>query len=136
MEPDAVQKWRGAARACIENGERLLSHSEFLEFEEVQGTSFALAVIAQEEFAKAFLFVLISQNVLPAHPLILRAAKDHISKQLVCLVMDHMNPDWDEFIPRLETSFEDAAKDRFPSHVADAMNILRHERIESWQLKV
>jgi AbiV family abortive infection protein len=43
-----------AAEACVANGERLLYDAELLAYpESPAGTPFVLAIIAQEEFAKA-----------------------------------------------------------------------------------
>src|ERR1700730_1673725 len=91
-----------AAAACLSNGERLLYDAEFLNYSEYPGTSFALATIAHEEFAKAFLIFLVSRNVIIWNSLIYRATRDHACKQLLGLVMSYINPDTDEDIRRSE----------------------------------
>jgi AbiV family abortive infection protein len=86
-----------AAEACFANGEHLLDDADFISHpEQPSGTSFALATIAQEEFAKAFLLWLASRNVITWNALVCRATRDHTCKQLLGLVMQHLNPDWDE----------------------------------------
>jgi len=51
------------------------------------------------------------------------------------LVMDYLNLDFEEFLTNLKFVFEDRAADRFRRDVADAMNILRHEKVERWKSK-
>jgi AbiV family abortive infection protein len=86
-----------AAEACVANGERLLDDADFVSHpEHPAGTSFALAMIAQEEFAKAFLLWLAYRSVITWNSFVCRATRDHTCKQLLGLVMKHLNPDWDE----------------------------------------
>jgi hypothetical protein len=153
-----------STKACLANGERLLEDAEFLEFSKPPSTMFALSVIAQEEFAKGFLLVLVSRAVIPWNSLMYRVARDHCCKQLLGIVMDHMNPAGDLFFTqmdeslkltyesmrlldqlRLTTHKEDQEKKwqrireineykaGLPASVADAINILRHEKIGRWQ---
>ena len=89
-----------AAAACVCNGERLLEDAEYLVYSEPPSTSFALALIAQEEFAKAFLMILVSKSVVPWNALMYRATRDHTCKQLMGLVMSYINPDSDEDFKR------------------------------------
>lgn len=152
-----------AATACLSNGERLIEDARWLP-DDRPATKFALATIAQEKFAKAFLLFLASRDVLVWNRLISRAARDHASKQLLGLVMNHINPTWDDFEKRVTAWREEheewerlfaqckAAVDRnerdrawsqlqefeeqhrdLPRAVADAVNILRHEKIGKWK---
>lgn len=130
-----MDKWKEAANTCLKNGKQLLDDADFLGADSRPSTVFALAVIAQEEFAKGFLFHLISEGALPAAPLVLRIARDHTCKQLMMLVMDYLNPDFEDFLANLKSVFEDRAAERFRRDVADAMNILRHEKVERWKSK-
>jgi AbiV family abortive infection protein len=153
-----------SARACVANGRRLLEDAEMLEFSNPPSTSFAIATIAQEEFAKGFFMVLIARGVIAWSPLMYRASRDHTCKQLLGIVMEYVNPDSHVFLKLMEErqaktqkAFElldtlrrtdssdqkreiwkqlaDIKKSRegFPATVADAMNILRHEKIGRWQ---
>jgi AbiV family abortive infection protein len=97
-----MNRWNEAANACLKNGELLLEDVDWLCTAQRPGSAFALAVIAQEEFAKVFLFHLISQGLLPAIPLVLRMARDHTCKQLLGLVIDHISPETDEFLRRMD----------------------------------
>lgn len=82
-----------AAAACCANGERLLNDTEYLDPSSQRATSFALATIAQEEFAKAFLLILVARDVVEWSSLIFRATRDHKCKHLLGIVMDYINPE-------------------------------------------
>lgn len=86
-------------------------------------------MIAQEEFAKAFLLHLVGVEVIPWNSNILRAAKDHKCKQLLCIVMDYLNLDTESFIKR----FKGPNPFKFPPKVLDAINILCYEKIGRWE---
>jgi AbiV len=102
------------ARSCLANGERLLSDARFLSdpdwicFEDAdvvwKPTSFALAVLAEEEFAKGFLLFLVGQGVLPWSSAMRRAARDHSCKHLLSALMGYADPDIDEMIASDERS--------------------------------
>lgn len=152
------------AATCLANGQRLLDDADMLEYGDPPRSSFALAVIAQEEFAKGFLMFVASREVIPWNSLVYRATRDHTCKQLLGVVMSHMNPDDDEFfrrmngwqashqeVSRLLDAYKDAlsaverdkiweriqeintSQEFLPRSVADAINILRHEKIGRWQ---
>lgn len=86
-----------AAEACLANGERLLYDADWVHFSEhPAATTFALSMIAQEEFAKAFLLFLVDKGVVPWNTRLYRATRDHSCKQLLGLVLSYLSPDWDE----------------------------------------
>ncbi len=119
-------------QACIDNGMRLLDDAQWLEFQKPPLTVYALTIIAQEEFAKAFLLYLVKAKVIPWSPRIWQAARDHKCKQLICLVLDYMCPDTDVFIQRY--SSENVGKEfDYPDKVVDAIHILRYEKIGRWE---
>jgi hypothetical protein len=60
QKPDA-EVLRETIRVCIANGERILDESYNLEFVNPPSSRFFLVMIAQEEFAKAFIPVQIGQ---------------------------------------------------------------------------
>jgi len=92
-----------AAEACIANGERLLDDLDWMIYpERPMATCFALATIAQEEFAKAFLLFLAGKGVIVWNPFVYRATRDHACKQLLGLVLKHLSPDDDEHDKRHE----------------------------------
>jgi len=98
-----------------------------LEFSEPPATAFALVILAQEEFAKAFLLALVDKRIIEWNELIWRATRDHTCKQLLAIVMDYLNPDFDEFMARIKAPPD--GKVKVPSYIADALNILRYEKI-------
>lgn len=166
------------AKACLANGDRLLFDVEMLSTE--SPTSLALAVIAEEEFAKGFLLYLVGIEIMPWNLAIWRASRDHKCKHLLAILMDYADPDIDQMltasrksqsrhekIMRIydnlreslrqglpdtvsewrsleeqrhrmwneirELEEEQASADRFPAHVADAINIFRNERIAAFE---
>ena len=51
--------------ACLTNGDRLLNDALQLEFQEPASTRLMVSILAQEEFAKAFLLFLVKQEIIP-----------------------------------------------------------------------
>ena len=82
--------------ACIENGKALLGDAKLLFDWDRFSTALALSVLAQEEFAKAFLLQLVADDALPWLPEIQRSMARHQSKHLLAIVMEWLPPwDWD-----------------------------------------
>jgi hypothetical protein len=127
---------RRTIRVCIENGERLLEESYNLEFLNPPSSRFFLIMIAQEEFAKAFMMYLIKEAIVPFTPPVLRAINDHACKQLVGMIMDYMIMHWDN-IDELEAliSRDYELGDALPNDVGSAMELLRYEKIGRWESK-
>lgn len=120
--------------ACVANGERLLDDAMQLEFQEPACTKLMLSIVAQEEFAKAFLLFYVREGVLPWSRGLLRAMNDHACKQLVGVILDYLNPEWetiDELKQLVQADFE--LGDKLPPAAATAVNILRHEKIRRWE---
>lgn len=84
------------ATMCFENGVRLLEETYDLEFRKIIATCYYMAKISQEEFAKAFMLLLIRDDVVPFSLPVLRAMNDHSSKQLIGMIMDYMIMHWEE----------------------------------------
>jgi AbiV family abortive infection protein len=154
-----------AAGACVANGDRLLYEADWVLCEEhPAATSLTLAMIAQEEFAKAFLLLLVDRGVIRWNRFLHRATRDHVCKQLVGLVLSYLAPDWDEeskrdkewlaelnehrcLMDEYKHSSDKDERDRIwkrieeisgkwnslPPAVADAIFILRHEKIGRWE---
>lgn len=125
-------KLHQSALACLQNGRRLLDDAELLELNEPPTTAHFLSLIAEEEFAKTFLLALIVHDVIPWDRRLMRATRDHICKQLVCLVMDYLNPDIDEFLERCNALVLRHEIRNLPPKIVDAIHILRHEKIGRW----
>lgn len=135
----ASRKPRNAAlttsiMACIANGERILDDATQLEFQKPPCTKLALSMIAQEEFAKAFILLLVREDVVPWSPQLLRAMRDHACKQLVGVIIEYIEPEW-ETIDQLDRIIREDIElgDRLPPRVASAINILRYEKISRWE---
>jgi AbiV family abortive infection protein len=144
------------------NGKRLLEDAKLLFDWDRFSTALALAVLAQEEFAKAFLLQLVADGALPWMREVQRSMARHECKHLLGLVMEWLPPwdapdlaeqpkrrrEWHEqkmawlqrSIARYkEGNFAPNPNDpepvepdvSFPTDVATALNIYRHEKIES-----
>lgn len=116
-----------SAIQCCDNARRLLDEAEILEFEEPPATRLYLSMISQEEAAKAFLLHLVAVEALPWTPLLLRAMRDHQCKQLVAIILDYMSD--------MDALLRSKSLLNLPVTVADAMNILCHEKIRRWESK-
>jgi hypothetical protein len=65
-------------------------------------TSLALAILAEEEFAKGFLLLLVGRGVIPWSNAVWRAARDHSCKHLLCALMEYADPDVEEVLARMK----------------------------------
>ncbi len=116
-------------QACIKSGKRLLEDAEWLTHRESTGV--ALAMLAQEEFAKAFVLALVRDGILPWTEEVQRSLRAHECKHLVMIIME-----WLLVVNELrssQSSDEVLRRDEslhLPPDVAIAMNIYRHEMIE------
>ena len=82
--------------ACFENGKALLGDAKLLFDWDRFSTALALSVLAQEEFAKAFVLQLVVDDALPWLPEIQRSMARHQCKHLLAIVMEWLPPfDWD-----------------------------------------
>jgi AbiV family abortive infection protein len=163
MKPKA-EALEESITVTIENGKKLLEDAELLFGWDRFSTALALSVLAQEEFAKAFLLKLVSDDALPWLPEIQRSMTRHQSKHLLGIVMEWIPPiDWDKMTEQIERNREKHQEkmawfqrriDRynhgnflpdpndpepvepdvtFPTEVAAALNIFRHEEIERFR---
>ncbi len=121
-------------RACIANGNRLGDESYDLEFREPPSLQLYVLLIAQEEFAKAFILLLVRDGVIPfSHPL-LRAMNDHACKHLVGLIMDYIIMRWDTMEDLQKLISADAELgDKLPDAIESAIMLLRYEKIGRWE---
>ena len=121
-------------QACVKNGERLLEETYDLEFREPPSSRFFLVMIAQEEFAKAFILFLVKEDILLLNTPVLRAINDHACKQLVGMIIDYMIMHWDD-VEELKVAIRNDYDlgDRLPNDVGSAMNLLRYEKIGRWE---
>jgi AbiV family abortive infection protein len=144
--PSRSEKFLKSISVCIANGGKLLDDAKFLFDWERFSTALALAVLAQEEFAKAFVLQLVADDVLPWIPAVRRSIARHQCKHVLAVVMEWL-PTFDQasqqFMQRMEEherkmeayrqgkGWSDVKEDfHFPPDVAKALNIYRHEEIE------
>jgi len=130
-----AEAFKEASDACVENGKRLLEDSKNLRESGRFPTAKALAVLAQEEFAKAYIMRLVQEGAIPWCNEIHRATRDHHCKQLMGILMEYLFTPWDtenllERERRVKEKFPDF---RLPRKVADALNIFCHEKIKRWK---
>jgi len=78
--------------ATTDNGKKLLDDAKLLFDWDRFGTALALAVLAQEEFAKAFLLRLVADGALPWIPEVQRSMARHHCKHLLAIVMEWLGP--------------------------------------------
>lgn len=115
--------------ASLENGDRLHEDAKSMLDWERFPTCYALAVLAQEEYAKALLLSLVVSGAIPWSADIRRIIHDHVCKQLVAVILDYLSPDIDEFLRRHDLSQIGKPCPIFPSDVLDAIHVICHERI-------
>jgi AbiV family abortive infection protein len=118
--------------ACLENAGRLLDDAVHLEFEELGATRLTLSVLAQEEYAKAFLLYCVREEIIPWDDNLRRVMRNHACKHLAAIAMEYIDPEW-ETIEELRAiiAAEYDLNGAFPPRVSSALNILYHEKIRN-----
>lgn len=134
MSTDVARNHTRTISACVANGDRLLDESYDLEFRTPPATRLYLVMIAQEEFAKAFMMLLVRENIMPFTGPVRRAVYDHTCKQLVGIAMDYIIMHWEE-LDELQRLIRDelARNGELPDDVFSALHLLRHEKIARWE---
>ncbi len=122
--------YQPAIHACVDNGKRLIRDAELLRDDGSYSTALAIAILAEEEFAKAFLLFLIQDQAVPSTPEVWRALRDHYCKHLLRIWMDYLDADVDDFVERVRLQYEE---DELPRDVAGAVNLFRHVRVARWE---
>jgi len=131
-KPEDGGKYGAAIQGCVRNAKRLfLDMRDLFELGRFEA-SFQFAILTQEECAKAFLLALINEGILPWTPQVERAMKDHHCKHLVGIVMWWLNPSHEANCERSRLMFIDWKPAELPPEVADAINLLRFEKIGRW----
>jgi AbiV family abortive infection protein len=92
---------RNSIEVTHSNGRQLLEDAKFLIDMDRCSTAFCLAVLAQEEFAKAFLLQLVDEGALPWLPEVQRTMVRHQCKHLLALVMEWLPAmDWEAILEK------------------------------------
>jgi AbiV family abortive infection protein len=85
----------------VSNGKQLLADAKFLFDFDRYSTALSLAVLAQEEFAKAFLLQLVEDDALPWVPEVQRTMARHQCKHLLAIVMEWLPAiDWETYLEK------------------------------------
>jgi AbiV family abortive infection protein len=109
-----------AMRACVENGQRLHQDAERLGLDNRSATAVALCILAQEEFAKAFLLHLVCEGIIPWTAKVRESLRNHKHKQIIGLIMEWLSSSNDIFGARMNIPPGTAT---IPLHVADAVKL-------------
>jgi hypothetical protein len=112
--------------ATIQNAERLLRDAEWALDCERFAPARMLAVLAQEEIAKALLLSLVEVGALPWSPEVQAALHNQRCEQFALLVLGYLSPRIDDLIRRHRSGTPWA---RLPSDVADAIHSIVVERL-------
>ena len=83
--PEVLSK---SISATVDNGKSLLDDAKMLFDWDRFSTALALGVLAQEEFAKAFLLQLVADDALPWLPEVRMSIARHQCKHLLAIVME------------------------------------------------
>jgi AbiV family abortive infection protein len=118
-----------AIEACIKNGSRLLEDSKELHEYDRFPSAYALAKFAQEEFAKSFILHLVKEGALEWSEEVRKSLNHHVSKQLVGVILDYLNPDIEYFLDT--TKGNPFIKNR--RRTMDSINIYAHEILRRWK---
>lgn len=134
LEKPSDQVLFDTMKACASNAERLKAESFDLEFREPPALQLYVLLIAQEEYAKAFILHLIRTGVIPFSRTILRSMNDHTCKQLVGLIIDYIVMRWDT-LEELKAMVQADADigDYVPSEIESAIALLRFEKVGRWE---
>lgn len=116
-------------KVCEKNGNRLLEDAEYLYDLDKFASAYGLAKLAQEEFAKGFILKLVASGALKWTTEVRRSLNHHVSKQLMTVILEFLNPDTDDFLKMIENK---TLLNR-PKKVSDAINIYVHEVLRRWE---
>jgi AbiV family abortive infection protein len=130
-----MKSWDDAISRCVANGGRILDDAGYLWEYGRFPSARVLGILAQEEFAKAYLLKLVDEGAIPLCDEVLRACRDHSCKHLIALVMIHLFTPIEDMLSRNKRAREACGDGALPPHVADALNIFCHEKLRRWRSK-
>jgi AbiV family abortive infection protein len=93
IKPPRKEDVQKSIDACLDNADRLMDDALQLEFQERGGTRLAICMLAQEEYAKAFLLYLAREELLPWDADLLRVMRNHECKHLLAIVTEYIDPE-------------------------------------------
>ena len=92
-------------------------------------SAYGLAKLAQEEFSKGFILKLVEDGALKWTAEVRRSLNHHVSKQLMAIILEFLNPNNKEFQKMIKTK---TLLDR-PGKVCDAISIYVYEILKRWE---
>jgi AbiV family abortive infection protein len=125
--PSALQD---TLKIVVANAARLFEDATLLEEWERYPTAYALAVLAQEEYGKAFLVHLAADHGVPWTPELEKATRNHLCKQLVALVLEYVSRK--DFFDLIEEPDRFRGASTLPGHVLSAIEIIVHEHMRHY----
>lgn len=117
-------------KIVVANAARLFEDAKLSEELERHPTAFGLAVLAQEEYGKAFLVHLAADHQVPWTAELEKATRNHLCKQLVALVLEYVSRK--DFSELLEEPDKFRGASTLPGHVLSAIEIVVHEHVRNW----
>lgn len=118
-----------AIEDCEKNGTRLLEDADILCDYGSYATAYGIAKLAQEEFAKGFILKLVESGALNWNKEVQRSLNHHVSKQIMAILLDYINPTFEEFSEMIKNN----TLLQRPQKVIDAMNIYIYEILMKWE---
>lgn len=118
---------RASIKVVLENARRLFDDAKFLEESSRFPVAYALCILAQEEYGKAFLLYLAEKQSVPWTSGLQKALRKHQCKQLVALLMEYLQRK--DFLELLNDPDRLRGASTLPDHVIDAIHIVVHEHI-------
>ena len=130
-KPDG--KYQHALQECVRNGCSLLEDAEYLRDWDKHGTAYAIAILAEEEFSKAFLLYLIQDDVIPWTPEIRRAIRNHECKHLLAILTEHLAEKGEYWWTKTLDERINAPDEPLPRQLIAAINLFRHDKVGRFQ---
>lgn len=130
-----MKSWTEAVSTCVANGDRILDDAGYLEEYGRFPSARVLGILAQEEFAKAYLLKLVDEGVVPLCDEVVRACRDHSCKHLIALIMVYLFTPVEDWLSRNKRVREAGTDVVLPAHVADALNFFCNEKLLRWRSK-
>jgi AbiV family abortive infection protein len=126
----SASRFHSALKAVVANAARLYEDAKTLEEWERFPTAYALAVLAQEEYGKAFIVHLVADHRVAWTAELEKATRSHVCKQLVALVLEYVGRK--DFFELLEEPDRFRGASSLPAYVLNAIEIVVHEYVRSW----
>ena len=127
---ETASEFQNALKAVVANAARLYEDAKTMEEWDRFPTSYALAVLAQEEYGKAFIVHLVADQKVPWTRELEKATRSHLCKQLVAWVLEYVNRK--DFLELMEEPDRFRGASSLPPHVFNAIEIVVYEHVRGW----